>query len=125
MLKLIVSSVILTVIDLIWITFIMGPFYNKMIPNIQSTQMIVNKKFAMFRYLTLIFALNYFVLPNVEKNNNLSYGFIFGLVLYGVYDFTAAAVLTNFSEKIIYLDIVWGGLLFMITTFLTNKIIKE
>lgn len=125
MLKLIVSSVILTVIDLIWITFVMGPLYNKMIPNIQSTQMIVNKKFAMFSYLTLIFALNYFVLPNVEKNNNLSYGFIFGLVLYGVYDFTAAAVLTNWDESSMYLDILWGGILYTITPYLTNIIIAK
>lgn len=125
MLKLIVSSIILTIIDLIWIKLIMGPLYNKMIPNIQSTQMIVNKRFAMFSYLTLIFAMNYFVLPNVPDNNNLSYAFIFGLVLYGVYDFTAAAIFTNWDERTMYLDVIWGGALYTITAYLTNIILPK
>lgn len=125
MLKLIVSSIILTVIDLVWIKLIMGPLYNVMIPNIQSTQMIVNKKFAMFSYLTLIFAMNYFVLPNVTDNKNLEYAFIFGLVLYGVYDFTAAAVFTNWDERTMYLDVIWGGVLYAITTYLTNIILPK
>ena len=125
MLKLIISSVILTIVDLVWIKFIMGPLYDKMIPNIQTTKMIVNKKFAAFSYLTLIFALNYFVLPNVENNNNLSYAFIFGLVLYGVYDFTAAAIFTNWDETTMYLDILWGGALYAITSYLTNIILPK
>ena len=120
MLKLIISSVILTILDLIWIKLVMGPLYQKMIPNIQGTQMVVNKRFAMFSYLTLMFSINYFVLPNVENNNNLSYAFIFGLVLYGVYDFTGAAIFTKWDELTMFLDILWGGILFLLTAFLTN-----
>ena len=125
MLKLIVSSIILTVIDLVWIKLIMGPLYNTMIPNIQSSNIIVNKQYAMFSYLTLIFAMNYFVLPNVTDNNNLSYAFIFGLVLYGVYDFTAAAIFTNWDERTMYLDVIWGGALYAITAYLTNIILPK
>ena len=120
MLKLIISSVILTILDLIWIKLVMGPLYQKMIPNIQGTQMIVNEKFALYSYLTLIFSINYFILPNVKKNKNLSYAFIFGLVLYGVYDFTGAAVFTNWDKLTMILDILWGGILFFLTAFLTN-----
>ena len=120
MLRLIISSVILTILDLIWIKLVMGPLYQKMIPNIQGTQMIVNEKFALYSYLTLIFSINYFILPNVKKNKNLSYAFIFGLVLYGVYDFTGAAVFTNWDKLTMILDILWGGILFFLTAFLTN-----
>lgn len=127
MLKLGISTVLLLIIDLIWIRFYMQKQYEIMIPRIQGTSLSVNLKYAILSYICLAFSINYFVLPNI-KNNSLkeiiSYGFVFGIILYGVYDFTAAAVLKEWDQITMFIDIFWGGILFALTAYLTNVIVK-
>lgn len=105
----------------------MGKLYNTMIPKIQKSPMVVNTRYAVFSYLLLCFAMNYFVLPNIKKNTLkelINHGFLLGIVIYGVYDFTAAAVLKSWDEKTMYIDVLWGGILFTITPYLTNLFLK-
>ena len=91
--KLIVSSVLLLVLDLIWLKGYMGNEYKKMIRKIQGSDMRVNTVYAILSYALMIIGLNVFVIiPNINKDNllfdSLKYGFLFGIILYGVYDFT-------------------------------------
>lgn len=127
MLKLGISTVLLLIIDLIWIRFYMQKQYEIMIPRIQGTSLSVNLKYALLSYICLVFSLNYFVLPNIKQNSLkeiISYGFVFGIILYGVYDFTAAAVLKEWDEITMFIDVFWGGVLFALTAYLTNIIVK-
>ena len=73
-------------------------------------------------YFTLCFALNYFVLPYVKTNDYrlISHSFMFGLVIYGVYDFTCGAIFEKWDKKLMIIDTLWGGILYMITNYLTN-----
>ena len=75
----------------------------------------------------MIIGLNFFVISNINKDNlfndSLKYGFLFGIVLFGVYDFTACAVLKNWNLKLAILDILWGGTVYFLATFLTFKIL--
>ena len=127
MLKLGISTVLLLIIDLIWIRFYMQRQYEIMIPRIQGTSLSVNFKYAVLSYICLAFSINYFVLPNIKRNSLkeiVSYGFVFGIILYGVYDFTAAAVLKEWDEITMFIDVFWGGILFALTAYLTNVIVK-
>lgn len=127
MLKLGISTVLLLIIDLIWIRFYMQRQYEIMIPRIQGTSLSVNLKYAVLSYICLAFSINYFVLPNIKRNSLkeiVSYGFVFGIILYGVYDFTAAAVLKEWDEITMFIDVFWGGILFALTAYLTNVIVK-
>ena len=127
MLKLGISTVLLLIIDLIWIRFYMQKQYEIMIPRIQGTSLSVNLKYAILSYICLAFSINYFVLPNIKRNSLkeiVSYGFVFGIILYGVYDFTAAAVLKEWDEITMFSDVFWGGFLFALTSYLTNVIVK-
>tara|TARA_B100002019_G_C21199710_1_gene563305 strand:- start:23 stop:415 length:393 start_codon:yes stop_codon:yes gene_type:complete len=127
MLKLGISTVLLLIIDLIWIRFYMQKQYEIMIPRIQGTSLSVNLKYAILSYICLAFSINYFVLPNIKRNSLkeiVSYGFVFGIILYGVYDFTAAAVLKEWDEITMFIDVFWGGILFALTAYLTNVIVK-
>ena len=51
-------------------------------------------------------------------------GSLFGIILYGVYDFTAAAVLKNWDIKLAIKDILWGGFVYFITSLVTSFYIK-
>lgn len=127
--KLIVSSVLLLVLDLIWLKGYMGNEYKKMIRKIQGSDMHVNTVYAILSYALMIIGLNVFVIPNINKDNllfdSLKYGFLFGIILYGVYDFTIGAVLKDWNINLAIVDVLWGGIVYFLATYLTFKILEH
>ena len=122
----IISSIILLILDIVWLNLVMKKRYGRMIPQIQGSKMALNYYYATLSYAFMIIGLNVFVIPHIDKKNlitsSLKFGFTFGLILYGVYDFTAGAVLTNWDFRLALLDILWGGVVFFLTCVLTFKI---
>ena len=121
----IIASIVLLVFDALWISVFMGKQYQEFIPRIQGSNLKVNPAYTILSYALMITGLVIFVLPNISKENalqdSLKYGFTFGIVLYGVYDFTAAAVLTEWDIKTALLDILWGGIVFTVSSFIGTK----
>jgi len=127
--KLIISSFLLLALDLIWLKGYMGNEYKKMIRKIQGSDMQVNTVYAIMSYALMIIGLNVFVIPNINKDNlmmdSLKYGFLFGVVLYGVYDFTIGAVLKGWNFKLALIDVLWGGIVYFLASYLTFKILDH
>lgn len=127
--KLIISSFLLLALDLIWLKGYMGNEYRKMIRKIQGSDMQVNTVYAIMSYALMIIGLNVFVIPNINKDNlmmdSLKYGFLFGIVLYGVYDFTIGAVLKGWNFKLALIDVLWGGIVYFLASYLTFKILDH
>lgn len=122
----IISSIILLILDVVWLNVVMKKRYGRMIPQIQGSKMALNYYSATLSYVFMIIGLNVFVIPHIDEKNlitsSLKFGFTFGLILYGVYDFTAGAVLTNWDFRLALLDVLWGGVVFFLTCVLTFKI---
>ena len=61
-----------------------------------------------------------FALPRVSQENPIStallWGFIYGIVLYGVYDMTNYALVNKWSLKMSIVDIIWGGAINSVVT---------
>ncbi len=119
----IASSIILLVLDFMWLGGFMVPRYNVMIEKIQGSPMKANMLYGVFAYLLMIVGLQQFVLPNLDFKNItvkdcLKYGFVFGLVVYGVYDFTAAVVFKNWDINLALIDILWGGTAYFLSCYL-------
>ena len=75
---------------------------------------------AIFCYFFIILGLNYLV---IQKNNNLTDAFILGLTTYGIFEATNMAIFNKWNlSGYALLDIVWGGVLYATTTYLTDKI---
>ena len=75
----------------------------------------------------MVIGLNIFVLPNINIKNVtikdcLTYGLMFGLVLYGVYDFTIGAVLEKWSMSLAIIDVLWGGLVYFLACYVLKFI---
>lgn len=105
----------------------MGPRYKVMIKEIQGSNMVTNVFYAFIAYTLMVIGLNHFVLPNIDvKNvtiqNCLSNGFLFGLILYGVYDFTIGAVLKKWDMKLGVIDVLWGGLVYFVSCYILRFI---
>ena len=66
-----------------------------------------------------------FILPNIKITNLfydcLKYSFVYGFILYGVYNFTCASVFDNWNLKLALIDIMWGGFVYFISSFIGIK----
>ena len=122
-----ISTATLLILDFLWIGLYMGSRYSTMIKNIQGTPMKTNWLYAVIAYTLMVIGLNHFVLPNINVKNVtikdcLTYGFIFGLVLYGVYDFTIGAVLEKWIMSLAIIDVLWGGFVYFMSCYILKFI---
>ena len=110
--NIICGIVVLLVLDILWLWLFMAQRYKQMIGKIQSTAMKANMLYAVFAYILMCFGLYWFVMKNEDPDNkiqsNILNGALFGLMVYGIYNFTAGAVLSDWSGKVMIYDIVWG-----------------
>ena len=74
---------------------------------------------AFIVYIILITGLYYFV---IGPNKTAKEGAFFGLVVYGVFDFTNHAIIENYSLPLAIMDTIWGTFLCGTTTLLINKV---
>lgn len=114
-----ISSILLLVIDSIYLNFFKSYFANQ-VKLVQKSTMQINISGVVLSYLFIIFGFNYFV---VGFKMNLSESFLLGLVIYGIYEATNLAILKNWKILSVIIDTIWGGLLFLITNYLL-KLIK-
>ena len=123
----IISALILLILDFIWITMYMGSKYETLITNIQGSSIKFNLIYAIFAYLLMIIGLYKFVLPKINLNditfkNCFFNAFLFGVVLYGVYNFTLLTIFKKWDIQLAIIDISWGGLLYFLSCYLLKFI---
>lgn len=107
------------VLDLIWIGFVANNFYRNQIGSLIKFK--ADGAFdtywpaAAVVYLCIPAGILFFVLPKVSAEQALwsiiPWGFFFGVVLYGVYDFTNHALLKEWGWGMSLVDCFWGGFL--------------
>lgn len=115
--QLIIGLVSLLILDIVWIKYVMGSKYEIMINNIQGEKMVVKPIYALFTYIIMCYGYYKFV-----HNTDLFTAFIFGIILYSVYDFTSLAVIKNWNLNTAILDILWGGILFGTSFYISKKV---
>ena len=107
-------SVILLILDSIFIYFTKNKFANQ-IQLVQNSPMEIDFYAAALTYVILIYVLNYFI---IKENKNEKDAFLLGLCIYGVYELTTKSLLKNWSYETVIMDTLWGGILFSLTTYL-------
>tara|TARA_B100000902_G_C26813881_1_gene670541 strand:- start:8 stop:373 length:366 start_codon:yes stop_codon:yes gene_type:complete len=117
--KLILTAVVMLVLDGIFISMYLGPKFVKMVESIQNAKVNMNMIMAIFAYVALVFQLYYFI---IKDNRGLVDAFILGATSYAIFDFTNAALFAKYNMNIAITDIVWGGSLYALTTYIVNKI---
>jgi uncharacterized membrane protein len=114
--KYIVSSIILVLVDYIYLNIIKD-FFKNQIKKVQGTPMKVNFVGVILCYIILVLGINYFI---IYQNKSILDAFLLGLLVYGVYETTNYALFSNWSFTTVIIDTLWGGILFAITTYLTR-----
>jgi uncharacterized membrane protein len=114
--KYIVSSIILVLVDYIYLSIIKD-FFGNQIKKVQGSPMKVNLVGAILCYIILVLGINYFI---IYQNKSILDAFLLGLLIYGVYETTNYALFSNWSVSTVIIDTLWGGILFALTTYLTR-----
>ena len=117
----IVSSVLLVLVDAVYLYFIGKPVFEKVVFAIQKTPLVAKMPPAVFTYVLMAVILNYFI---ISVNKTPFDAFILGFCTYGIFDFTNLAIFKNYNFKTAIIDTLWGAILFFIVTFLTYKLKK-
>uniref|UniRef100_A0A6C0DK65 DUF2177 family protein n=1 Tax=viral metagenome TaxID=1070528 RepID=A0A6C0DK65_9ZZZZ len=115
-----ISGIILLILDFIFIGINKKAFENQ-VAGIQRTAMIVKPVSALICYIFLIFGLYYFI---IRQKKSIMDAFLFGLVIYGVYETTSYTIFKKWSPTLATIDTIWGGVLMALTTWLTYSLMK-
>ena len=100
--------VLLVLIDLIWLKLVAQKRYQKMILDIQHTELKVKLLPAFLTYVAMTMLFIMFHQPDTFKM------FMLGFLSYAVYDLTNLTLLDNFDPMFAIADMVWGGVLFTV-----------
>lgn len=115
---LLVSAITLLVLDFIYISINKNAFATQ-VADVQRVALKVNIIGAILCYIFLIGGLYYFI---IMKKRPILDAFLFGLVVYGVYDTTTYALFKKWSPYLAVMDTLWGGTLMAATTYITYRL---
>ena len=118
--KIIVSALVMLFLDFIYLSTTTN-FYKNLIENIQKEKFKIKLIPTIFCYIFLVFSLYYFILKDKRKVFD---AFILGLCIYAVFELTNFAIFNKWNIQAVFLDTIWGGILFSLTTYLTYKLAK-
>ena len=117
----IVSSVLLVLVDSIYLYFVGKPVFDKTVAAIQNSSLVVNIAPAIFTYILMAILLKYFI---ISVNKSAFDAFILGFCTYGIFDFTNMAIFKRYNLKTAITDTLWGAILFFSVTTITYYLKK-
>lgn len=124
--------ILIVIIDIPVIAYLNRSMYIKQFKKINGTDLKLNNSmiFAGFiTYLLMTIGLYKFIIyPSLKwklKLNEIIYrSILFGIVIYGIYNFTNKATIYKYDYSTAIIDTLWGSILFTIISLLSINIIK-
>lgn len=120
MYKLLITAIVFVIIDGIFLTM-MKPYFENQVKLVQGSALKVNITATLLCYVFLIFGIYYFI---IQPNKSVQDAFLFGIVIYAVYETTSRALLTKWKWTTVIIDTLWGGILFALTAWIMKKVVK-
>lgn len=109
-----IVSIIFFIIDFVWLSITVKSIYRPALGSLLNDKPVIWAA-ALF-YIIYMIGLTLIILkPALQSNMPVLHaiwtGAIFGLVAYGTYNLTNMSVIKNWSFSIVWIDMIWGGLL--------------
>ncbi|MFP3868850.1 MAG: DUF2177 family protein [Desulfobacteraceae bacterium] len=121
--------VIFLAIDLTWLGILMAKFYKAELGPLarRSGEALAPVWWAAFLVYVLIpLGVVLFVLPRVSAQNltatALGWGFLYGVILYGVYDLTNYSLIDRWPWNMTWVDIAWGGTICAVNSYIAARL---
>ena len=110
--KIIIIYILLILADSIYFMFIKNLF-DKQIKAIQGSSIIINIPAFILCYIFIAIVLYYFI---IREKKSILQAFLLGSCIYAIYELTNKTLFNNWKWSTVFIDSIWGGLLFMIVT---------
>jgi uncharacterized membrane protein len=91
-----------------------------MIQNIQQKPFRLNIAYASVAYILILLGQYLFIKPlktRYSPKKYYLYAFLFGIITYGIFDFTNLAIFTDYKLLPSLVDTLWGGILNVILAY--------
>jgi len=108
--------VLLILVDSVYL-YLTKSIFGEMIVRIQKFAIQPRYWSAAVVYILLSLGLYWFIL---KPNRPVWEAFLFGIIVYGVFDFTSHAIFKKYDLSVAVMDTVWGGILLTIVTTLAR-----
>jgi uncharacterized membrane protein len=120
--QLFTGLVIAILVDSMWIGLVAKNLYLNNFADILAAPNLLPNQWiaAIAAWFLLVLGIVIFVLPKTPTKSlyyTAGQGCLFGLVIYGCYDFTNFAILHHWPLKVVVIDVLWGCFL---TTLITT-----
>ena len=123
-------TIIILILDSIMIGGIMNKQWNNTVNTVQNSPMKIKPIYAVITYVFVVLGAYIFVYQKINKDNwvmdALKWGFLWGIITYGIFDFTNLTIFEDYPLQTAVIDTLWGGTLIaltvLITYFLMNKL---
>jgi uncharacterized membrane protein len=116
--------IIFLAIDLTWLGVLMAKFYKAELGPLarRSGEAMAPVWWAAFLvYILIPLGIMLFVVPRVSPENlaasALGWGFLYGVILYGVYDLTNYSLIDRWPWRMTLVDMAWGGFICAVTSY--------
>ena len=121
---------LLLVFDFVWLTKVVSKAMNKVVKDIQGTEIRVNSNdkylAILIIYLIMAYMIYNYNLPNIGDERPLYDSFmnggLLGMMAYAIFDLTNYAIFNKWALKEAIVDILWGGFLFTMVGYTTYKV---
>ena len=105
-------------IDLCYL-YLFRNYFNHQVSSVQKDTITLNVPAAILCYVALMFGLYYFI---IKPKKSPWDAFLLGIVIYAVYETTNKALFKNWKWQTVWMDTLWGGILFALTTYLYTSL---
>lgn len=106
------TIVLLVLVDMVWIAT--GGIYARAIAErIQGAPLNIRYVAGLITYVFLAYML--------LETRSYQQAFLYGICIYGVYDFTTMTVFQDYDWKFALADTLWGGILFVAVRYLLKE----
>jgi uncharacterized membrane protein len=122
-----ITFLVLLVVDTIYLYLVRNIFRNQ-VGMVQKQALSVSKIAFILTYVLMASMFYFLVIDSCATSKLIRsrylYAFLMGIFVYGVFEFTNKALFINWKWSTVFLDMIWGGLLFLISYVIITEIKK-
>ena len=120
--KVVLASVFMGLLDMFYLGTTKDS-WNRLLVKIQGSELKVRPVSTVLVYVSMLFGLTVFVLKDFKMGDSIKQAVLragmLGLVIFSVYELTNFAIISNWEIKYVFMDSIWGTILFSLTTLFT------
>jgi uncharacterized membrane protein len=97
-------------------------FLTDTVKNVQKSSIQTKYGAVALTYVFMVATLYYFI---IKPNRKAMEAFYLGVGIYGIYELTNYAILTNWPFSLVLIDTLWGGILFASATCMVKYVVNK